>query len=1171
MSLRRAVTSHPILLLLAAIGTTVAPPAQAQLLRTAKLAINTRTLTPDSSYRLRDLFVIRGTDSLVAGGSTLLQRGTEYHLDERFGAVRFDSAGIAILKSLSTAGICSVTASYRYLPFRFQDEYALRRLVTVPDSTMGKRTAAVRTTSSLDLKDVFGPDLRKSGSLFRGFNVGTNRDLTLNSGLRLQLAGRLAADVDVVASLTDENTPIQPEGTTQSLQEFDKVFVEIRAASARATLGDFVLESQGTEFANLFRKVQGARGDLAYKLVETNGELMVSAAVPRGKYTTNQFNGLDAVQGPYRLFGKNNEAAIIVIAGSERVYVDGIQMTRGQTNDYTIDYSLAEITFSQRRLVNAASRITVDFEYTDRQYSRTLLGGSARTNFFNNKGSARITFLREADDPDDPVDFSISDSTRGILEEAGDDPFNAVISGATRVDSNGLYIQIDTLIQGNPVSFYRYAPGPTAPYIVAFTYVGATRGDYVRLGVGVFEYRGSGGGDYLPVRFLPLPAKNELFDAALSGTLFDDLTVSGEYARSNYDANRFSGIDDEDNGANAFTVAARYAPRDLRLGDLRLGSLDLKLKERHLDATFTPLDRFDQIEFNRYWGVDSTVSADERLREGSLRWISTFGLSTGASYGTYRRGDLVDNRRTGLDLGLLGTGLPTASYIFELINTMEKAIDSDGRWLRQRALASQRLGDFEPFLRYEGEDKRLSSISTGNPKAGSLAYDLAGGGVRYTGPDRLTLYADWEYRDDRAFLQDAVYPQAVSFTQTYRAAISATNHFLTTLDVTLRDKDFRDKFEQAGNADNTTVLVRSQTRYAPFNRGADADMLYEVSTARSAKLERVFVQVQAGTGNYRYKGDINGNGIADNDEFELVRFDGDFVALTLPAGELEPVVDVKASLRLRLRPELFTDPSTDFLITALRAVTTETYLRADERSTTSNPGDVYLLKPSALQQDSTTIAGTTLFSQDLNIFETRPEFSARLRYLQRKSLNNFTSGSERSYLRERSIRLRWRLVPEIANELDLINRTEGVAAPSSPDRQRDIVANTISFDISYRPEQAVEFGLRLDGGRSTDSPPGLEEAAADLNAQTARLTYALANSGQARAEFAREEIQVDGSRTDLPYELTGGRLPGITWLWRGSLDYRVTDFLQATLQYDGRSEGGNPPVHTGRAEVRAFF
>jgi hypothetical protein len=42
-------------------------------------------------------------------------------------------------------------------------------------------------------------------------------------------------------------------------------------------------------------------------------------------------------------------------------------------------------------------------------------------------------------------------------------------------------------------------------------------------------------------------------------------------------------------------------------------------------------------------------------------------------------------------------------------------------------------------------------------------------------------------------------------------------------------------------------------------------------------------------------------------------------------------------------------------------------------------------------------------------------------------------------------------------------------------------------------------------------------------------------------------------------------------LWSVAFDYRVTQFIQATMNYDGRTEGGRSPVHTARAEVRAFF
>ena len=45
----------------------------------------------------------------------------------------------------------------------------------------------------------------------------------------MQLAGDLTNDVNVTAALTDESSPIQPEGNTKTLQEFDKVFMTIKS------------------------------------------------------------------------------------------------------------------------------------------------------------------------------------------------------------------------------------------------------------------------------------------------------------------------------------------------------------------------------------------------------------------------------------------------------------------------------------------------------------------------------------------------------------------------------------------------------------------------------------------------------------------------------------------------------------------------------------------------------------------------------------------------------------------------------------------------------------------------------------------------------------------------------------------------------------------------------
>jgi len=1066
--------------------------------------------------------------------------------------------------------ICIVT--YSYIPLQLQDVYQLRTLAEAPDTV--SRTDSIRIlrpASTFSMDDIFGPNLQKSGSIVRGFTVGSNRDLSLNSGLRLQMSGRILSDVEVTAALTDENTPIQPEGTTQTLQEFDKVFVELKGTNAVATLGDFNLDFTGTEFARLNRKLQGAKGYAQYRLGGIDGATMVSGAVTRGKFTTKQFTGTEGVQGPYILTGANNERDIIIIAGTERVYIDGEQQTRGETNDYIIDYSTCELTFTTRRLITSASRIVVDFEYTDRQFSRSLFAAQSAAALFDNSTRLTVSYAREADDPDAPIDFVFSDSARAVLAAAGPDREKAVLNGVTRVDSNGLYVRIDTLLSGGaPATFYRYAPGdPLALYTVTFSYVGPGRGEYSRQRAGVFVWQGEGRGDYRPVRYLPLPQSHQLVDVNLDVAPAQDLKLAGEFGFSTFDANRLSSLGDGENNGRAYNFSAVYEPRDLRLGGLSLGGMKLRYRERYVGNTFVPLDRANDIEFTRKWGVDSLAGGDERIREAAVTFLPAEGISAGTSYGTIRRGDEQDSRRVDGTLSVRTQHLPVLLYGFENVSSTDHAANLESRWFRHKGSIEYTFLGLTPGARYEGEDRSIATLGSALAQPGSFKFNAYGVFLRLAELGPLSAQADFSWRSDDLYYSGAVTRESDAFTQNYTARLREWETVSSTLDVTLRRKQYAAAFRQQGRQDVQTVLVRNQTRVAPLNRGVETDLFYEVSTEQSSRLERVYVRVTPGSGNYRYLGDLNGNGLADEQEFELTRFDGEYVALTLPTDQLTPIIDLKTSARLRVTPQRFVQTG-GLAGDVLRALTTETYVRIEEKSSEPDLKQIYLLHFSRFREDATTIAGSALFTQDVHLFEGKPSFSSRLRFSERRGLTNFSSGIEHAYVRERSIRLRWQLVSEIANQLDVVNRTDRVGGSSTSPRVRDILSNGVTFDVSYRPQQSLELGFKVDVSRATDSHP-LPELRADLNAQSLRLVYAFQGAGQARGEFAREEVLLARGAASFPYELTGGRIAGKTWVWRSAFEYRITQFLQATVNYEGRSEGGNSPVHNARAEIRAFF
>src|SRR5690606_26647163 len=129
----------------------------------------------------------------------------------------------------------------------------------------------------------------------------------INSELDLQITGKLSDKVSIRASIQDANIPMQEGGYSQSLDEFDQIFIELFTDNWNIRAGDIDLKNNQSYFANFEKKVQGIY--LGGRIVSDESEttMYASVAVVKGIFSKTSFAGQEGNQGPYKLVGPNGE------------------------------------------------------------------------------------------------------------------------------------------------------------------------------------------------------------------------------------------------------------------------------------------------------------------------------------------------------------------------------------------------------------------------------------------------------------------------------------------------------------------------------------------------------------------------------------------------------------------------------------------------------------------------------------------------------------------------------------------------------------------------------------------------------------------------------------------------------------------------------------------------
>ncbi len=1025
-------------------------------------------------------------------------------------------------------------------------------------------------------------NLQYNGSFGRGISFGNSQDAVVNSNFNLTLNGMLGDSIEINAAITDNNLPIQPDGTTQQLNEFDQVFLQFKKRNWQLNLGDIDIRQKQSYFLNFYKRLQGVSFETKNQLTaNTSSTTLVSGSIAKGKFTRNIFQGIEGNQGPYRLTGANNEFFFIILAGTERVFIDGEVLQRGEDQDYVINYNTAELTFTPRKMITKDSRIQVEFEYADRNYLNANLYLSQEFNL-NKKLKIYVAAFNNSDAKNSQINQSLDDNQLKFLGSLGDSIQKATYPSAmvdTAFDAGKILYEKIYFNPGSGIdSFYRYSVDPSlAKYNLAFVDVGQGNGNYIPDFNGangkVYKYltsvAGVKQGRYEPVIILVTPKKQQLATLGADYLLNEKTTLKTEFALSNYDINTFSGKDNGDDLGLAAKIQFGNTTL-IKSSGIKKVNLITNLDYEYVQNKFKPLERLRYVEFSRDWGLGlQSMPATENIIKASARLQSITNNSLSYQMMNYNRSDDYNGFQQTIQQVYNQKGWQMNN---QFAYTSFNAAQTKGNFLKPVLDISKemkKLNDYRLGVRYALEQSTSRDKATDTLTPLSFSFDIYStylksserkknkyGLTFFTRSDKYQLGKDF-IRGDRSMnlnLQSELLSN-----QKHQFLFNATFRKLKVLDSISRQKE------------DETVLGRVEYLINEWKGLVTGNILYELGTGQEQKRDFVYLEVPAGTGQFAWN-DYNNDGIQQLNEFEEALFSDQakFIRIFTPTNDFIKANYTTFNYSLRINPRAVLSRSDLKNLSKLISRTSlQTSLQVNRKSIAQGSTEFSPFKYELA--DTALIALNTVFLNTFSFNRFSSKWGFDISNLRNSGKVLLTYGYESRKLNDWIFKFRWNISRSITLDLNSKKGLNGLYTPSFANRNYELDIFNIEPKIVFI--QGTKFrltaGYKLDNKKNLALYGGEKSVSNSINLET---KYNVLQNSSVTGRFTFNNIDYKSPvNTTVSYIMLDGLLPGSNYLWNIDLTKRLINNLELNFAYEGRKPGNARTVHIGRASVRALF